>query len=103
LSLAGFVLPLCSNVIVTALIAVRIWYLSPHKTRDKQGVRFPANTGRATIDIVVESGMLYLVVQFIFVVLFAVGNPAQDVVGMMAVQIYVRNSSSDLKGQKKIA
>jgi len=44
--------------------------------------------------------MLYLVVQFIFVVLFALGNPAQDVAGMMAVQIYVRNSSSDSRGQK---
>jgi len=87
-------------VFVTALIAVRIWYLSPRKARDIQGVRFPADTGRATIDIVVESGMLYLVVQFIFVVLFALGNPAQDVAGMMAVQIYVRNSSSDSRGQK---
>jgi hypothetical protein len=100
LALAGFVLPLCSNAFITALIAARIWYLSPRKARDVQGTRFPADTGRAAIDIVVESGMLYLVVQFIFVVLFALRHPAQDIAGMVAVQIYVRNSSLDLRGAK---
>ena len=93
LATAGFVLPLCSNAFVTTLIAARIWYLSPRKARGVQGARFPADTGRAAIDIVVESGMLYLVVQLIFVVLFALRHPAQDIAGMVAVQIYVRNSS----------
>jgi hypothetical protein len=79
LSLADFVLPLCSNVIVDDLTAVRILYLSLRKTRDIQfdtGRMFPADTGQATIDIVVESGTLYLVVQFIFLVLFVLGHPA---------------------------
>lgn len=97
LALAGFVLPLCSNIIVTTLIAVRIWYLSPRKARDAHGTRFPADTGRAAIDIVIESGMLYLVVQLIFVILFAMRHPAQDVAGMMAVQIYVRIPSFDFR------
>ena len=30
---------------------------------DPHGVYFPDGTGRATIDIVIESGVLYLVVQ----------------------------------------
>jgi hypothetical protein len=90
LGLAGFILPLGTNVIVTTLIAMRIWCLSPRKVRDMRSARFPTGTGRAAIDIVVESGMLYLAVQLVFVILFAIRHPAQGVVGVIAVQIYVR-------------
>jgi hypothetical protein len=76
---------------VTTLIAVRIWYLSPRGARDSRGARFPMDTGRAAIDIVVESGMVYLAVQLVFVVLFAIRHPAQGIVGVIAVQIYVRD------------
>lgn len=41
------------------------------------------------IKIIVESGALYLVTQLIFVVLFAIKHPAQAIVAVMAVQIYV--------------
>jgi len=89
LGLASFSLPLGTNVMVTTLIASRIWYLSPRKVRDiRSSARFPTKTARAAIDIVVESGMLYLAVQLIFVVLFAIRHPAQGVVGVVAVQIY---------------
>ncbi|KAH8985689.1 hypothetical protein EDB92DRAFT_1345213 [Lactarius akahatsu] len=91
LGLAGIVLPLCTNVFVTALIAARIWLLSPRKVRDLRGVYFPEGTGRMAIDIVIESGALYLVVQLVFVVLFAIRHPAQGIVCVIAVQIYVRN------------
>ena len=84
LRLAAFSLPLGTNVITTTLIAGRIWYLSP---RDAQ---FPTGTGRAAIEIVVESGMLKLAAQLIFVVLYAIGHPAQAIIGVIAVQIYVR-------------
>jgi len=90
LGLAAFSLPLCTNVIVTSLIAGRIWYLSPRKARNMRSAQFPSGTGRAAIDIVVESGMLYLAVQFVFVILFAIRHPAQGIVGVIAVQIYVR-------------
>ena len=76
---------------VTAFIAMRIWYLSPHGARDSRGARFPMDTGRAAIDIVVESGMVYLAVQLVFVVLFAIRHPAQGIIGAIAVQIYVRD------------
>jgi hypothetical protein len=89
LGLAGFVLPLVTNVIVTTLIVMRIWHLSPRKMHDTRGARF-LTTGRATIDILIESGMLYMVVQLVFVVLFAIQHPALDIVGVIAVQIYVR-------------
>ncbi|KAI0302497.1 hypothetical protein BC826DRAFT_1144882 [Russula brevipes] len=88
LSRAGFSLLLCTNVLVTALIIARIWYLSPRKTHDVLGGRFPTGTGRAAIDVIIESGLLYLVVQLIFVVLFAIGHPAQGIVAAIAVQIY---------------
>ena len=91
LGLAGFILPLCTNVFVTALIAARIWLLSPRKVRDMRGVYFPEGTGRTAIDIVIESGALYLIVQLVFVVLFAIRHPAQGIVGVIAVQTYVRN------------
>jgi hypothetical protein len=81
---------LVTNVFVTTLIAVRIWYLSPRKAHDTHGAQFPTGTGRAAIDIVIESGMLYLAVQLVFVILFAIRHPAQGIVGVIAVQIYVR-------------
>ncbi|KAI0284116.1 hypothetical protein BC826DRAFT_168598 [Russula brevipes] len=90
LSLAGFVLPLCTNVLVTTLIAARIWYISPRKMSDLLGRRVPTGPARAAIDIVVESGVLYLAVQLVFVTLLAIRHPAQAIVGPMAVQIYVR-------------
>ena len=95
--LAAFVLPLVTNVIVTTLIAMRIWYLSPRKVRDMGSAQFTAGISRAVIGIVIESGMLYVAVQFVFVILFAIGHPAQGIVGVMAVQIYVRYSVT-LKG-----
>ena len=90
LCLASFSLPLGTSVIVTTLIATRIWYLSPRKARNMRSAQFPTRTGQATIDIVVESGMLYLAVQLILVILFAISHPAQSIVGAIAVQIYVR-------------
>lgn len=39
--------------------------------------------------LMVESGMLYLTVQLVFVVLFALNHPAQPIMVSIAVQIYV--------------
>ena len=97
LGLAGFILPLITNVILTTLIAMRIWYLSPRKVRDMRSAQFTMGISRVIIGIVIESGMLYVAVQFVFVIIFAIGHPAQGIVGVMAVQIYVRYSVT-LKG-----
>ena len=43
--------------------------------------------------LIIESGALYLLIQLVYVVLFALEHPAQAIVGVMAVQIYVRISS----------
>ena len=90
LGLAVFLLALGTNVIVTTLIAGRIWYLSPREARKMGSVKFPTGIGRAAIDIVIESGMLYLAVQLIFVILFVFRHPALCIAGVIAVQIYVR-------------
>lgn len=86
LGLAAYILPLCTNVIVTALIAGRIWYMM----REIRDADMPTKTGRAAIDIIIESGMLYLAIQLVFVILFALRLPAQAITARMAVQIYVR-------------
>ena len=82
--------PFCTTVIATTLICARIWYLSPRKARDMRSAQFPTGTGWTIIKIVVESGMLQLVVQLIFVVLFAIEHPAQGIARVIAVQIAVR-------------
>ena len=90
--LTAFLLPLCTNLIVTTLIAGRIWYLSPRKVYNIRGThwQFPTGIGSAAINIVIESGMLYLAVQLIFVILIVTGNPAQGIASTIAAQIYVR-------------
>ena len=89
-ALESFVILLCANTIVTILIVARIWYLSPRKRREALGASFPTDTGRAAIVIIVESGVLYLVVQAIYCALFVLRHPAQNVMTGIAVQIYVR-------------
>jgi hypothetical protein len=86
LGLAAYSLPLCTNVIVTTLIAARIWYMM----REIRDADMPTKTGRAAIDIIIESGMLYLAVQLVFVILFAIRHPAQAILARIAVQVYVR-------------
>lgn len=46
--------------------------------------------------IIVESGMLYLVVQVIFVTVFSLGNTADEVMAPMMAQFYVSSSSPRL-------
>jgi len=39
--------------------------------------------------LIIESGALYLATQFIFVIVFAIGHPAENIMAVIAVQIYV--------------
>ena len=74
---------------VTTLIVGRIWYKS-YGISDVMPSSSTDSVRRAMI-IVAESGMLYLVTQLIFVVMFAIKHPAQAIMGVVAVQIYVRH------------
>jgi len=88
LGLAGYSLPLCTNVLVTALIVYRIWSTSSTLPNTAQFVAQGAS--RRAMMLIIESGVLYLLAQLVYVVLFALEHPAQAIAGLIAVQIYVR-------------
>jgi hypothetical protein len=92
-----FVVSVCENAIVTALIVVRIWHFSPHSRRDVLGANFSGGAGRAALAIVIESGLLYFSVQLIYCILYGIGNPAELIVTGIALQIYVRNLSPEVR------
>ena len=73
---------------MTILIVGRIWWLSRGVS---SFVKLPSSSDavRRVMIIVSESGALYLVTQLIFVVLFSIQHPAQAIMGVVSVQIYV--------------
>lgn len=89
LGLASFVLPLCTNVLVTGLIVGRIW-----RTSRGAGLYALGRGGatRKAAHIVVESGALYFAVQLVFVVLYGLNAPSASVLIAVAVQTYVRGA-----------
>jgi hypothetical protein len=87
LGLAGYILPLATNVVVTFLIVYRIW-ISSRIVKESPVVIGQGASHRAMM-LIIESGALYLIIQFVFVVLFAIQHPALGIVAVMATQIYV--------------
>ncbi|KAG6334145.1 hypothetical protein ID866_4952 [Astraeus odoratus] len=86
LGLAGYTLPLCTNVIVTSLIVFRIWYTSYILPSSPP---FAGQTAaRRAMMLIIESGLLYLLTQLVYVVLFALEHPATGIIAVIAVQIY---------------
>ncbi|KAJ7274749.1 hypothetical protein C8J57DRAFT_1312677 [Mycena rebaudengoi] len=77
-------LSLILNFIVSTLIVGRIWWM----TREGSISHSTALIQNA-IGIVIESGFLFLAIQLVFVILFAIAHPAQAVVEPIATQIYV--------------
>ena len=90
LQTAGYVLPLCTNAIATAIILYGIRRTAPSHDSPTSIIPQTQHLSRAIMVMVVESGALYLVVQLVLVVLTALDHPAQNIIGVMAVQIYVR-------------
>ncbi|KAI6107990.1 hypothetical protein F5141DRAFT_91603 [Pisolithus sp. B1] len=86
LGLAGYVLPLCTNFIVTCLIAFKIWHASRGLPGTPQFVGRGAS--RQAMGLIIESGLLYFLAQLVYVVVFALDIPAVDIAAVMAVQIY---------------
>ncbi|EIW55023.1 uncharacterized protein TRAVEDRAFT_131098 [Trametes versicolor FP-101664 SS1] len=88
LGLAGYTLPLATNVLTTALLVSRLWHtVHAPDERCRGHIGGTVRAAHHVMAIVVESGLLYLVAQLVLVVLFALGHPAQGVVAVMAVQI----------------
>ncbi|KAI9570567.1 hypothetical protein HD554DRAFT_353118 [Boletus coccyginus] len=86
LGLAGYTLPLCTNVAVTSLIVYRIWDTS--RTIPDSPFKIGQGAAHRAMTLIIESGALYLLFQLVFVVLFAIPNPAEAILAVMAVQIY---------------
>ncbi|KAF8463551.1 hypothetical protein DFH94DRAFT_857376 [Russula ochroleuca] len=83
-----FIVKVCSNLMVTVLIVVRVWKLSPHNRRDILGANLPTGIGWAAIVIAIESGVLYLVAQIVPLILYIIRHPAVALVSYMSVQVY---------------
>uniref|UniRef100_A0A0W0F5Y6 Uncharacterized protein n=1 Tax=Moniliophthora roreri TaxID=221103 RepID=A0A0W0F5Y6_MONRR len=84
---ALFALSMGTNVIVTSLIAGRIWYIG-HRASKHLGRQHGVKYSRALV-VIVESGALYSVSLFILLILFAMGNDAQIILFNSASQIVV--------------
>lgn len=91
LGLADWILPLCTNVICTSLIVGRIWYMSRETTIYGLSKR---SYSRRAIDVMIESGALYFVVQLVFVVVYGLNHPSENIMVEIATQIYVSDLSS---------
>ncbi|KAJ7641816.1 hypothetical protein FB45DRAFT_862904 [Roridomyces roridus] len=83
---AGFSLSLILNCIVSGLIVYRIWYIS--RENRVHGILKTDTTIQRAIGIIVESGLLFLAIQLVFLVLFSIKHPAQDLAEPIATQIY---------------
>lgn len=90
LTIAGYVLPLCTNIMVTVLIAGRLWYISRIPVVNEHGkpVILKIAAGGRPMMLIIESGALYMVTQLIFVILVATRNPAEAVLSLAGTQIY---------------
>jgi hypothetical protein len=77
-------LPLGVNVLVTALIIGRIWYVSRGTSRV-----LSMRSVQTAMAVVIESGALVVIAQIAFVTLFVTGSPAQNIAVAVAEQIYV--------------
>ncbi|KAG2134583.1 uncharacterized protein EDB93DRAFT_1092686 [Suillus bovinus] len=90
LIIAGYALPLCTNIMVTGLIAGRLWYISRIPIVDEHGniAILKIAAGGRPMMFIIESDALYMVTQLIFVVLVAIRNPAEGVLSLAGTQVY---------------
>jgi len=90
LGVAGFTLPLVTNFLITFLIVGRIYYLGSYRRKFATGTVWSSSSDKLNkaSAILIESGTIYLVVQLVLVILFAIHHPAQGIVAGIAVQVY---------------
>ncbi|KAH9899233.1 hypothetical protein C8Q73DRAFT_815593 [Cubamyces lactineus] len=89
LTTAGYVLPLCTNVMATGLLVLKIWWMTRVPADVDHGLQRSHNLANRATAVIIESGLLYLFTQLVLVVLISIKHPAEAVVGVMAVQIYL--------------
>jgi hypothetical protein len=108
LGTTSFILTPVTNFSITFLIVGRIYYIGygpdlfrrHHQkdltTQDDEVHAMMQSTARhirGAVSIVIESGALYII-QFIFVVVFGVGNVSQAILGPIGAQTFVSRLSS---------
>ncbi|GJE85482.1 hypothetical protein PsYK624_015610 [Phanerochaete sordida] len=77
---AIFILPLCTNMLVTGKILLRLWWVSRAVGT--------ASAARRAMHVVIESGLLYFLVQLIFVIVYCMKNEAAMFMIAVVVQTY---------------
>ncbi|EIW55056.1 uncharacterized protein TRAVEDRAFT_131226 [Trametes versicolor FP-101664 SS1] len=87
LTVAGYALPLCTNVIASGLLVFKIWWMA-RGTRSGHTLQRTIRLANDAAAVIVESGLIYLATQLVLVVLVTIEHPAQAIVGVMAVPIY---------------
>lgn len=85
---AGYILPLCTNLMVTFLIVIRIWW-ETHGSSDSEVIISSRRLAHKATRNIIESAALYLVAQLIFVILFMLRHPAEGIIAVVATQLYV--------------
>ncbi|CAK5266248.1 unnamed protein product [Mycena citricolor] len=84
---ATFSLSIICNFITTGLIVGRLWILS--RGMDAALINGKAQSlAQKAIGIIIESGLLFFLTQFVFIVLFALAHPAQAIIEPIACQVY---------------
>ncbi|KAI0828629.1 hypothetical protein BC628DRAFT_82895 [Trametes gibbosa] len=93
---AGYALSLCTNVIASGLLVARIWWMTRAASvgpaapaEDHPALRSTVRLARRAMAVIVESGLIYLAVQIVLVVLVAFKHDAEGIVAAIAVQLYV--------------
>ncbi|EKM56811.1 uncharacterized protein PHACADRAFT_254136 [Phanerochaete carnosa HHB-10118-sp] len=85
---AAYILPLIANFMLTVLIAGRIWWLTGINTYTVTSLTGRKSIAFKTAMIIIESGVLYFVVQLVYLTVFAVGNSSDQLMSLVAVQVY---------------
>lgn len=90
LGIAIWALTLSANVLLTSLIAGRIWFISRDvASYGTAGVTYT----RKAMNVIIESGALCFLVQFVLIVQYGLGHPSMDILVPIASQTYVRPGS----------
>lgn len=93
LGTAAFALPLATNFLITISTVIRLYMLAAKARRinTTNALNTTPYVHKAAA-IVIESGLIYLIAQLILVILFSIGHPAQNIVAVVACQIYVSST-----------
>jgi hypothetical protein len=91
----SFTLSLCLNIVVTALIAGRIYYMIRRRVSALPQSQIRQYMG--IVGIVVESGAIFCAGQIVFVTLWSLQSGAVTVVAHPMAQIYVRLQRKKVK------